>query len=167
MKRLAWLVVAAACGRSHGPPACTVELAGNYRETTSSPQNCPTISLGAGASAGDTLLHFKIPSRVIHAAYAIDLDLGRMPTPGAFNSSTTELWSAVATKLVPPGGACVFQASNNTTPTGDFTLELSAIDRAAAHGILAVRMFVLPRTSDDGAQTDCGAGTTEQLRVRF
>jgi len=25
----------------------------------------------------------------------------------------------------------------------------------------------LLRTSDDGAQTDCGAGTTEQLRVRF
>lgn len=167
MKSLALLVAAAACGRAHGPPACTVELTGNYRETSSSPQNCPTIALGAGASAGDTLLHFKIPSPTLHAAYAIDLDLGRTPTPGAFNSSTTELWSAAGTKLVPPGGACVVQASNNTTPTGDFALQLATIDRTTAHGVLAVRMFVLPRTSDDGAQTDCGAGTTEQLFVRF
>ncbi|HEY6039519.1 MAG TPA: hypothetical protein VIV58_34805 [Kofleriaceae bacterium] len=167
MKALGLLAVAAACSRSHGPPSCTVELTGNYRETSTSAQNCPTVALGAGASAGDTLLHFKIPSRALHAAYAIDLDLGRTPTPGAFNSSTTELWSAVATKLVSPGGACVIQASNNTTPTGDFALELATIDRATAHGVLAVRMFVLPRTSDDGVQTECGAGTTEQLHVRF
>ena len=66
-----------------------------------------------------------------------------------------------------PGGACVFQASNNSTPSGDFVLDLSAIDRTTAHGTLSLRMFVLPRASDDGKQTDCGPGTTEQLELRF
>ena len=162
--KAAVVVVIAACGRSH-PPSCTAELSGNYSETATSAKTCPTLGPGAGATAGDTLLHFKIASRAIHADYAIDLDLGRLPTPGAYNSSTTELWTAVATKLVAPGGACVYQASNNTTPNGDFTLELTSIE--PAHGTLALRMFVLPRTSDDGRQTDCGPGTTEQLDLRF
>lgn len=165
MKPLALAALACAC--THRASPCTVELTGNYTESSSSAQNCPTLGTGAGASAGDTLLHFKLPSRALHAGYAIDLDLGKQPTPGAFDSRTTELWSAVATRLVPPGGACVFQASNNTTPTGDFTLELTSLAPSAPHGALAVRMFVLPRASDDGALTDCGAGTTEELRVRF
>jgi len=161
--KCALVLLVAACGKP-ASPSCTVELSGNYTETTTSPKNCPTLALGAGATAGDTMLHFKIASRAIRADYAIDLDLGHTPTPGAYNSSTTDLWTASATKLVPPG-ACVFQASNNTTPNGDFTLELTST--APPHGMLALRMFVLPRASDDGKQTDCGAGTTEQLRVRF
>ena len=161
--KLALALLVAACGKA-STPTCTVELSGNYAEATASAKNCPTLALGAGATAGDTMLHFKIASRAIRTDYAIDLDLGPTPTPGAYNSSTTELWTAAATKLVPPG-ACVFQASNNTTPNGDFALELTSV--APAHGRLVVRMFVLPRTSDDGVQTDCGAGTTELLRARF
>lgn len=161
--KLAFALALTACGKAP-PPTCTVELTGNYRETTTSAKNCPTLAPGAGATAGATMLHFKIASHAIHADYAIDLDLGPTPTPGAFNSSTTDLWTAAATKLVPPG-ACVFQASNNTTPNGDFTLELASV--APPHGTLELRMFVLPRTSDDGRQTDCGAGTTELLRARF
>lgn len=166
MKRLAMTVLVGACGKS-AAPACTVELSGNYAESTQSEKNCPTLAAGVGATAGGRLLQFKIASRTLRGDYTINLDLGRAPTPGAYNSATTDLWSVAGTKLVAPGGACVVQASNNSTPTGDFVLELSAIDRTTAHGSLAVRMFVLPRTSDDGTQTDCGAGTTEQLYLRF
>jgi hypothetical protein len=159
-----------ACGTSRSTPAevsgCNAELSGNYRESTWSPRNCPRIAAGVGATQGDTLLAFEIPSNALRGAYAITLDLGRAPTPGAFNSGTTDLWSATGTKPV-GAGACVMLAGNNATPTGDFVLDLATIDRTAAHGTLALRMFVLPRAADGGAQTDCGAGTTEQLQLRF
>ena len=168
MNRALVIVVVGACGKSATPPAgCSVELSGNYIESARSPKNCPTLAAGAGASHGATLLQFKLPSRALHGDFAITLDLGPAPTAGTYNSGTTELWSAVGTRLVAPGGACVVQASNNTTPTGDFVLDLSTIDRTSAHGTLSVRMFVLPRASDDGKQTDCGPGTTEHLELRF
>jgi hypothetical protein len=166
VNRLAVTFLVGAC-RTPGPPACTVELTGNYAESTRTASSCPKLAAGVGATQGDTLLQWKIASRALHGDFTISLDLGRAPTPGAYNSATTDLWSVTGTKLVAPGGACVFQANNNATPTGDFALDLSTIDRATAHGTLFVRMFVLPRAADDGKQTDCGSGTTEQLRLRF
>jgi hypothetical protein len=166
MKHLFAIVVVGACDRS-GPPTCSVELSGNYIESSSSAKACPTLAAGVGATNGDTLLQFKLASRALRGDFTMRLDLGRTPTPGVYNSGTTDLWSATGTKLVAPGGACVYQASNNTTPTGDFVLDLAAIDRTAAHGTLTVRMFVLARAADNGTQTDCGPGTTERLQLRF
>ena len=159
-----------ACGTSRSPPAevsgCNAELSGNYRESTWSHRNCPRLAAGVGATQGDALLTFEVPSGTLRGAYAITVDLGRAPTPGAFNSGTTDLWSATGTRPV-GSGACVMLAGNNVTPTGDFVLDLTTIDRMTAHGTLALRMFVLPRAADDGVQTDCGPGTTEQLQLRF
>jgi hypothetical protein len=168
MKLVLAIAIAGACGKPAAPPTgCKVDWTGNFAESAQSLKDCPTLAAGVGATAGDTLLQLAIPSRALHGDFAITLDLGRTPTAGTYNSGTTDLWSAAGTKRVAPGGACVFLAGNNTTPTGDFMLELSAIDRTTLHGTLAVRMFVLPRASDDGKQTDCGPGTTEQLQVRF
>ena len=167
---LATALFVTACGTSRSTPTevsgCNAELSGNYQESTWSNKNCPRLIAGVGATQGDTLLIFEVPSKMLRGAYAITLDLGRTPTPGAFNSGTTDLWSATGTKTV-GSGACVVIASNHSTPTGDFVLDLSTIDRTTAHGTLALRMFVLSRAADDGAQTDCGAGTTEQLQLRF
>jgi hypothetical protein len=167
MKRLAILIGVVACHRGEPPAGCTVELTGNFDERTTSPKHCPKLAAGAGATRGDTLLQFEVGSRTLRGNIAITLDLGPVPTPGAYNSGTTALWSAAGTKLVPPDGACVFQASNNSTPTGDFVLELAAIDRTTARGSLSLQLFVLPRVEDNGHQTDCGSGTTEDIRIAF
>jgi hypothetical protein len=50
-------------------------------------------------------------------------------------------------------------------PTGNFTLTLDSIDPPA--GSLAMTLSVLARTTDQGVQSDCGAGSTEDLRVTF
>jgi hypothetical protein len=162
-----FLILVAACTSSAAPSSsCAVELAGNFSETSRAATSCPTLGSGAGATRGDTLLKLDVASRTLGGSFAITIDLGPVPTPGTFNSGTTELWSASGIARHPPG-ACLFQAGNTATPTGDFTLDVTAIDHTRAHGTLAIRMSVLPRVSDDGKQTDCGPGTTEQLRVRF
>ena len=50
-----------------------------------------------------------------------------------------------------------------------FELDVTAIDLTGsiAHGSLAVTMFVLPYTSEQGVQTDCGPGTTEDVGILF
>jgi hypothetical protein len=166
MNRIIAIAAVAACKQSVAP-SCSVELSGNYIETSHSTKSCPTLGSGAGATRGDTLLRLDIASSTLGGSFAIVIDLGPTPTRGAYNSGTTELWSAAGIAHHAATGACVFQAGNNATPTGDFSLDLTAIDRTLAHGTLAIRMFVLPRVSNDGTQTDCGSGTTEQLRVRF
>jgi hypothetical protein len=163
-------VLAGACGGTEPPPdalaGCQVELSGNFMEAASSTASCPTLAPGVGATAGDMLLQFTVASQALGADLTIDLDLGRDPTPGVYTSGTTALWSAMGVKPVPPGGACLVIAGNNATPTGYFELELATID-ATAHGDLALTLFVLPRTADDGTQSDCGPGTTEDARIRF
>jgi hypothetical protein len=162
--KYATLALLAACHAPSPPDGCTAELSGNYVESRTSPQNCPKLAAGAGATRGDQLLQVDLPSHALGSNFAVSLDVGPKPTPGAYNSGTTELWSAKGIKAI-GAGACVFLASNNSTPNGDFILALSSI--APLHGTLALRMFVLPRASSAGVQTDCGAGTTEQLRLRF
>ncbi len=158
-------IVACACSPAK-PPAgvtgCNAELSGNFRDSSWSVKNCPTIAAGVGATAGGTLLQWKLPTRSL----ALTLDLGHAPTAGAYNSGTTDFWSASGIQPI-RSGACLYQAGNNVTPTGDFVLDLTAIDHTTAHGTLSLRMFVLPRAADDGRQTDCGPGTTEQLQLRF
>jgi hypothetical protein len=171
MKHALFIALVAACGSNDVPPdaltGCAVELTGNIVEATSSMTICPTLAAGAGATAGDTLLKFSVASDALGGAFTIDLDLGRDPTPGPYSSETTPLWSAAGVKEVAPGGACLFVAGNNATPMGYFMLELASIDEVTAHGVLSLAMAVLPRTADDGTQTDCGPGTIEDARIEF
>jgi hypothetical protein len=161
------LVLLAACGRSPAPAECRVELAGNVVESSASPTLCPKLVAGAGATQGDRLLTFAVPSRALGTNLSITIDLGARPTPGIYTAGTTAFWSAAAAKPVPPAGACMFLAGNNATPTGTFALELTTLDAATAHGTLALTLFILPRISDAGVPTDCGRSTTEDVRLRF
>ncbi|CAN5214020.1 hypothetical protein BH11MYX1_BH11MYX1_04650 [soil metagenome] len=178
--RCAWLVVLFACGDNREvavpvvdagcgdacPPTCQVTLSGNVEERTSSSEACPTLRHG-GPTDQDVILAFSIPSPALATSLGVQVDLGAMPVAGELGSETATVWSAVAIESVPPGGACVFLAGAMTTPTGYFTLRLASIDAAIAHGALAMTLAVLPRTTDQGVQTDCGASTTEVLEVAF
>ena len=82
-----------------------------------------------------------------------------------YSSETIATWSAVGLRAVAPGGACVYLAGAMAVPSGNFTLALDSIDPPT--GSLAMTLFVLARTTDQGVQTDCGAGSTEQLAVAF
>ena len=146
-----WLVLIVACHRE----PCPIDLAGNLVERAS---GCPTLAAGAGATAGHAMWKLHIPRG------EVAIDLGPTPTPGTYRAGTTALWSATSTRTV-GAGACIYRAGNTATPTGDFALELTSID--PLHGALTMTLPVLPRVSDDGRATDCGAGTTEQLRARF
>ncbi len=171
MKHALLPALVAVCGCTDPPPdapaGCQVELSGNLIESTTSTTSCPTLAPGAGSTEGDTVLKFTVTSQVLGSDFTIDLDLGKTPTPGLYTSGTTALWNAMGVKLVSPGGACVFLAGNNSTPSGYFTLELATIDQVSAHGELRLTLFVLPRTADDGTQTDCGPGTTEDVQIQF
>lgn len=161
-----WLALALiGCSSPTRVATCEVELAGNFVEASASAKNCPKLATGAGATAGDTLLQFSIASRRLHDPLTVSIDLGAVPSPGAYSSGTTILWHASGIQPVGKAGACVFEAGNNATPTGDFALELSSL--APAHGTLVLHLYVLARVSEDGHQTTCNRGTTEQLLVRF
>lgn len=146
-----WLLVLAACHRE----PCPIELSGNLVEHAHA---CPALATGAGATAGHTMWNLRIPRG------EIAIDLGAAPTPGTYRAGTTALWSAMSTREI-GAGACIYRAGNTATPTGDFALELTSTK--PLHGALTMTLAVLPRVSDDGKPTDCGAGTTEQLRATF
>lgn len=168
---LAGVATLGACGGDAAAPdalaGCTLSLSGNVREDAASMASCPTLAAGAGATQGDTLLEFHAPSAAIGDELVVTVDLGHEPTPGVYNSGTTPLWNASGVRLVPPDGACVYLAGNSASPTGSFVLDLASIDVTSAHGTIDLTLFVLPRASDAGAQTDCGPGTTESVELRF
>ncbi len=182
MKRI-WLLVFAACGDNRAlpapvvdascgdacPPTCDVLLTGNFDEATSSLAACPSLRIG-GPNDEDVLLAFAIPSPTLGTSFGVQIDIGATPVAGELSSETVTGWSAIAIESVLPNGACVFLAGATTTPAGYFTMTLASIDQndqTSAHGTLDMTLSVLPRTTDQGVQTDCGRGTTEQLTVRF
>jgi hypothetical protein len=170
MRRFIFYVLLGACGGSEDTPdalvGCQTVLGGNLSESVSS-ASCATLAAGAGSTEGDTLLHLVIKPAQLDAPLDITVDLGPTPTPGVYNSGSTALWSAMSERNVAPGGACLYLAGNSATPTGYFHLDLSSIDATTGHGALSLTLFVLARTADDGTQTDCGPGTTEDVELRF
>jgi hypothetical protein len=177
------LVGLAACGDNNVPAApdaapfadsapigaCSAMLTGNATETTTSDDLCPMLMPGAGASTGHTLLHFVVASKVLATNLGISIDLGTQPTASVYSSENTPVWAALAIETTPVDGACIFTAGASSVPAGSFELRLDALDLVAgtAHGELSLLMFVLPRTTEQGMQTDCGAGTTESVVVTF
>src|SRR5262245_58720580 len=111
MKRALLCMIVAGCGDTESPQdalvGCAVVLSGNFIESVSSMMSCPTLAPGAGSTQGDMLLQFTVPSQQLGAKLSISLDLGQMPTPGAYNSGTTDLWTAMGVKAVAPRGACL------------------------------------------------------------
>jgi hypothetical protein len=164
----ALLILVAACGDNQIPArpdavmtdaaiGCTVTLTGNLAETSTTMAACPT--LGAGTLA------FSIASQKIGEPLGVQIYLGPSAIAGMYSSETIATWSAVGLRAVAPAGACIYLAGSSAVPSGNFTLTLDSIDPPA--GSLAMTLFVLARTTDQGVQTDCGAGSTEELRVAF
>jgi hypothetical protein len=161
------LVLVAACGDNQIPArpdavtsdaaiGCTVRLSGNLTETSTTMAACPTF--GAGTLA------FSIASAKIGEPLGVQIYLGTAPA-GMYSSETIATWSAVGLRAVAPSGACVYLAGATAVPSGNFTLTLDSVD--PPEGSLAMTLFVLARTTDQGVQSDCGAGSTEDLRVTF
>jgi len=179
-----WLIVAllAACGDNQVPiaadaalpadaaaaGACGVTMTGNVVESSQGDAACPRLL--PAATMGHTMIRFVVASRVMATNIGINIDLGAQPTAGVYSSETATIWSALAIETTPAvDGACIFTAGAMSVPAGSFELRLDTLDlgAATAHGELTLLMFVLPRTTEQGVQTDCGAGTTESVVVTF
>jgi len=177
-----WLLLAlAACGDNHVPAtpdaapfpdgapagACSVTMTGNATEASSSDTLCPRLL--PAQTMGDTLMRFVVASKVLATTIGINIDLGPQPTASVYSSETTPIWSALAIESAPVNGACIFTAGAMSVPAGSFELRIDALDLGAgtSHGQLSLLMFVLPRTTEQGMQTDCGAGTTESVTIEF
>lgn len=147
--------------------ACNATLTGNIAELIGSDALCPRLL--PATTMDHTLIRFVVASHVMAANIGINIDLGDQPTAGGYSSETTAIWSALAIETAPVNGACIFTAGASSVPAGSFELRLDALDLAAgtAHGQLSLLMFVLPRTTEQGMQTDCGAGTTESVVITF
>jgi hypothetical protein len=179
--KYAVLIALAACGDNVQPAspdaarmadsapagACRATLTGNVTELLTSDALCPRLM--PATTMGHTLMRFVVASHVMAANMGINIDLGAQPAAGVYSSETTAVWSALAIETAPVNGACVFTAGSSSVPAGSFELGLAAIDLGAstAHGQLSLLMFVLPRTTEQGVQTDCGAGTTESVTITF
>jgi hypothetical protein len=156
------LLLLAACGGSSHPPgvdappgACSVDLSGNFAETSSSPAACPTL---AADDSGHQILKATIASTTLGTSFDISIDLGPTPTTGLYSSETVATWNALAIQELGQG-ECIFQAGATAVPTGSFTLTL---DATAPHGTLHIVNYVLALLG-----TNCGPGDTETLAVEF
>ncbi|MFT3693741.1 MAG: hypothetical protein QM831_11410 [Kofleriaceae bacterium] len=153
-------VVLAACGGDPtlatpdaAPTGCTAKLDGNLIDTVTSPEVCPTLD--------DDTLSFTIMSARIGEPLGIQI----APVSVGMSSSDTATWSAIGIRELADGGACVYLAGSSSVPSGYFTLDLTSIDPPS--GVLRMSLAVLARTTDQGMQSDCGAGSTESLTVTF
>lgn len=158
MKVVAIACVLAACGSddagTDAPLAgndCTATLSGNYSETATVP-GCAMLS--------DHTLELAIPSTTIGTSYAISVDLGAAAASGTYTSQTLATWSSLATETTGLSGECLFSAGNAAVPTGNFVLSLDSL--VPLHGEITIVHYVLALPA-----TDCGAGDTETVDVRF
>jgi hypothetical protein len=142
-----------ACGS-----ACAVVFTGNFASSSTSAANCAQVGPGSG---GDTVLAFSLGTDDLDAPLAITIDLGAAPVAGAYSSETSADWSALGLHQA-AAGACVYSAGADGVPQGSFTLTLTAIDPATAHGELDVIQYVQAQQG-----VDCGSGDNEVVDVRF
>jgi hypothetical protein len=154
--RVSLFAALAACGDNAAPPTpavpCSATFSGNFAETSTSDQ-CAMI--------GTMSLELTVPSSTLPPAVKIDLEVGDALSAGSYSSDTISGWTARGTRYVDQG-VCLYNAGATAVPTGDFALEVDSIDGDTVHGALAVTMYVLAFPG-----TDCGAGDTESIDVRF
>ena len=157
------LAFAAGCGDNHaggaGDETCAASFAGNFADEASGSAVCAALDQLPGSA--DQLLDFAIDSRVLGAQVIISVDLGTAPSTGEYSSETLASWHAVGARSL-QDGACVYSAGDQVTPHGSFTLSLTAIDEAAAHGTLVVTQYV--HAVDE---VDCGDADIETVDVVF
>ena len=155
------LLVVLLPGCSSAPPtdrACTLELSGNVAESSGLGRDCATLK----PSGGGYTLEIDGSSHELQAL-ALRFDLGATPAPGAYSPATIAGWSASA--LRSGDATCILSAGAKSVPQGYFTLDLESVEARAggvAHGSLDLVMNVHAPPA-----TDCGAGDTEHVTLRF
>jgi hypothetical protein len=173
VKRALVLVVFAACGDTvavvdagapdGGLAACVASYSGNFMESSASPANCATASLGGGAQLGHHLVSFDLPVQAIATSIKMTFDLGGATALGLYTSETITGWSVLGVQTA-GNSICVYTGGNAVVPQGSFTLELDALDvvTGTARGTLLLAANALSY-----AQTVCGPYPIENVRVRF
>ncbi len=132
---------------------CTATFAGNFAETSTAPENCPSI--------GATSVTFMVPVQALATTLAISIDLGGPPTPGTYSSQSSGAWQATATQNL-GGRFCYYTAGSATGPHGSFMLTIDAVDGTTAHGELAILQYVLA-----GLNAKCGTAENETITLTF
>jgi hypothetical protein len=163
---LAGLVVAlaaTACGASNGASghACYIRYSGNTTNSVSV-SNCVALTSG-GDGGRDVVLSLKAAATTSHPIqFNAKLDLGPSPATGQISSETVQgQWSVVG---ISAETGCEFSAGDQSVPTGNFTLTLSAVSASVAHGSLHAEQYVqAPPTPT----VDCGPDDTETVNVTF
>jgi hypothetical protein len=167
-------VVLAACGDNTAAPpdapppiVCSATFAGNFADGSQGSDDCAMLQPSA-TTPGDLELVLDVPSTVLGAALGVTIDLGAAPAVGAYSSELPLMWNALAIHDVPTG-ACVIAAGSMATPAGSYALQLSALDPATGvvHGTLALELYVLAETTEQGMQSECGAGFAETAALTF
>jgi hypothetical protein len=155
------LAVACACGQAPGAGAdagCHATYSGN-RTAQVSAASCATISSGADGGLG-TVLGLTLPATGADGVQLdVQIDLGASPGPGDVSSQLVASWSAIA---IAAQNNCAYLAGSDSVPRGNFTLSLSSVAPAGAHGVLHVEEYV-----HAPPMVDCGAGDTESVDVTF
>jgi hypothetical protein len=132
---------------------CTATFSGNFAETSTAPDNCPSVS--------GNVVSFNVPVTALSTSLAVMLDLGTPPTIGTYSSQSAPTWTATATQNI-GGRFCFYTAGSATGPHGSFMLTIDAIDGVTAHGQLAVLQYVL-----SGLNAKCGPNENETVTVTF
>ncbi|HEY3807061.1 MAG TPA: hypothetical protein VGL61_30875 [Kofleriaceae bacterium] len=137
-------------------PACTAIFGGNLVDSASGSANCPSLD-GAG-------IVFSLAEPQLAVPVAIAIDVGPSPAAGDYSSETVPDWSVYSYELDMNGGGgtCLYSAGGSATPTGSFTMTLTAADATAVHGTLSIIAWVLvfPGTS-------CGTVDNETIALSF
>lgn len=160
MRALALLGVLTACGdntaHTGDAPAhdgCTATFTGNFAETSTAPENCPSV--------GPKYVTFMVPVQTLATTLAVALDLGGPPTPGTYSSQSSDDWQATATQNL-GGRFCFYTAGSATGPHGSFMLTIDSFDGTTPHGELAILQYVLA-----GLNAKCGTAENETITLTF
>lgn len=157
--RAALALVLAACGGGLAAPdaapdafaGCVAMFAGNFTERSTA-SSCTALDAGT--------LAFTVPAVALDAPLTATIELGG-GAAGVYSSETVATWSATAMRTV-THSICLASAGNAVAPHGDFMLTLELDSDDAAHGTLALELYV-----HAAPFTDCGPDLVETVDLAF
>jgi hypothetical protein len=175
VKRLAFLLFAAACGDNRAAPAdapravdasptdgsepalCAAKFSGKFSLTETLPADCATLSTdGSG-----TELTFDLFVPPIATSLSIAIGLPTPAVTGDYTDESVTQWSAMATQAMGTF-RCYYIAGSSAVPPGTFSMTVDAVDGTEAHGRLVLELAVLA-----GAENNCGPENLEDLALSF
>lgn len=155
-------VLGVACGAATTPTvdagvACVATFSGNFDEVSTSTYDCPRVE----AVDGGWAFSARVSAPLTASTLTVHIPLGS--TIGATSWTSADPvgdWEARSAR--DPG--CVFVAGTQATPTGGFSLTLTAVDLAtgAVHG-----WFDVEQSLHAVPAFNCGPGDSETLHLTF